>query len=347
MLADTLERPQDLAQLPPGAVLVHAGQHKTGSTAVQNALATAGPLLRDAGWLYPQAGRVVDADTGHRHRDLTMELLGQKGLNAWARLRDELSRHPGQRALVSHEGLFCPAIAPERLAAELPGLDVHVLVYLRHPVEYVESSFREWVRRWNLGASMADWYGARRRWMQVDQLHARWAAVFGADHVHLRAYRPDRLAGGSVVTDFCQLLGLPALPEGDNRANQSLNSRQCLVHWVGNRNQVPESQCQALCDLVADPDTAAQVLAGLDDMARSAGFNAEQTAALARVLQGVQRSGRLMDDALGQRIEAECLGAYLRVLGLDTWPGAWRRQAFDDGLVDEGLRRAVRVLLGC
>lgn len=338
-----------LGHLPARAVLLHAGQHKTGSTAVQNAMAEAGQRLHEAGWLYPAAGRVNDADTGHRHRDMTMELLGQRGLQAWARLRQEIDRRD-ERILISHEGLFCPAITPERVAAELPGREVHVLVYLRHPVEYIESSFREWVRRWKLGVGLREWYQARRRWMQVDEMHARWTQAFGEGHVHLRAYRPERLLGGSVVSDFCAQIGLPPVPEGEGTPNQSLNTRQCLIHWVGNRNKADLAQCEALCDLVATPTLAGELLTQLDAMSRAAGFNAEQTAALARVLQGVQGSGRLMDDALAAQIEADCLPAYQAALAqagqpVEAWPGAWRRQAFDDGLADEGLRRAVRVLL--
>ena len=39
--------------LPPDAVLLHVGVHKTGTTAIQAALADARPELRRAGVLYP------------------------------------------------------------------------------------------------------------------------------------------------------------------------------------------------------------------------------------------------------------------------------------------------------
>ena len=39
--------------LPPQAVLLHIGPHKTGTTAVQSALASARPRLKTAGVLYP------------------------------------------------------------------------------------------------------------------------------------------------------------------------------------------------------------------------------------------------------------------------------------------------------
>lgn len=360
MHADTLEAPTRttpaparLASLPAGAVLIHGGQYKSGTSAVQNALAAGQVQLAAQGWCYPQAGRIADTTLGHRHLRLMQEVRHGSVHGYWARLRHEIDGSD-QRVLLSHEGFFSPELDPALIARELPGRDVHVLVYLRHPVDHVESGWREWVRRWRFTGTPRDWYQQRQDWLAIDTVRQRWEAVFGTGHVHLRAFARECFPQGNVVADLAQLLGLPdGLPRLP-MANGSLNTRQALVMWVANRLRSNPAQCEALLDLVADADAAAAALSQLDAMAEAAGFEATHKAALARVLQGIDDRARMVADKLAHDIEDRFLALHVSELAAQGqrmdqgtgWRGQWRDQPFDAGMNDAALLRAVATLLG-
>lgn len=342
-------RARALHALPPRAVLLHAGQHKTGSTAIQNAVAAAPDVLRRAGWLYPPAGRVHDDITGHRHRQLMLEMRDRLPPTGWAKLRDSLGNDPA-RVLLSHEGFFSPQIDPAHVARQLPGRELHVLVYLRHPVDYIESSYREWVRRWGFAGTLREWYARRAAWLDVPALQARWEQALGPGTVHLRPYDTAHLHGGDVVTDLAHALGWPALPASPGPANRSLGSRQCLAHWMANRVKSPPGQAEALVDLLdaceADP-VAADLLVG---QAESAGLDAAQAQALAGVLAGVPHRARLVDDALAAQIERTHLAGIQRALAaqghdLGAWAGGWQHLPHDPGADDPTLLAQMRTLL--
>lgn len=356
---DLLERPASaspLGPLAPGAVVIHGGQYKSGSTAVQNALAANAAALARQGWVYPQAGRIQDPTLGHRHLPLMQEVRYGKALGAWARLREAIDGHE-QRVLLSHEGFFSPELPPQALAAQLPGREVHVVVYLRHPVDHVESGWREWVRRWRFTGSPRDWYQQRQAWLQIDAQRQAWETVFGRGHVHFRAFARERFAGGSVVQDLAGMIGLDGpLAEPEGLANGSLNARQTLVAWVATRTQASAAQRDALLDMLWDPALAQQMLSQLDELAAAAGFDDGHKAALARVLQGVSADTRVLADALAHEIEARYLPLFMDELqaqgqgmgdAAHPWQGQWRRQAHDAGLSDAALLRAIASLLGC
>lgn len=356
-MAEVAERPaaaatSPLAALPPRAVLIHAGQYKSGSSSLQNALAAGSAELAVDGWLYPRASRVADDVLGHRHLPLMQEVRYGRAVGSWARLRQEIDATE-RRVLLSHEGFFSPELDPASIARELPGREVHVLVYLRHPVDHVESGWREWVRRWRFTGSPRDWYTQRGEWLRIDALRARWESVFGTGHVHLRPFARRCLPGGDVVRDLAQALGLRrALPQ--TQSNDSLNTRQTVVTWLAHRLRADAAQTAALLDLVADAEAATAALAQLDDMAAAAGFEPDHRAALARVLSGIDPKARLVADALAAEIEAVCLDLHVAELvaqghavdGPAFRDGQWRDQRFDAGLSDTALLRAIATLLG-
>lgn len=226
----------DLRDLPPDAIVVHGGLHKTGSSAIQNTLQAHRDNLAAGGWLYPQAGLVDQACTGHRHRTLMTEARDRGPALAWRALRDEIAGWSG-RVLISHENFFSPQVDPAWMAARLPAdRPVYLLAYLRHPVDYVESCYREWVRRWQYRHGIRSFYDTRLAYLDVARQRDAWAAAFGADHLVLRPYERTRLAGGSVLGDFVETLGLDVpLPAAAGVANESLSSSQTLVHLVANR----------------------------------------------------------------------------------------------------------------
>lgn len=335
--------------LPPHAVVIHGGMHKTGSSALQNLLATRRELLAAAGWLYPVAGLVRQEATGHRHRVLMTELRKEEGTPTWAALRQEIDAWPG-RVILSHENFFSPQIDPQAVVAELPGRDVFLVVYVRHPVDYVESCYREWVRRWKYTGSLADHYARRKPYLALDRLASQWHAAIGAGRLLLRPYDRQSFNGGSVTTDFLSLLGLAALPgladAGAARANDSLDSAQALVHLVANQIVAPPDKRNTLSSLVHNAQAAVEVLELLPPPSPEDGEEALAGAqALRTVLGRSIGASRIMDDRLVAEIETRHLAAFEAALGQHALPSAYRLLPHDAGFSDPALRASIRHLL--
>jgi hypothetical protein len=344
-------RAHDVRSLPDGAVLIHAGQHKTGSTALQNTLALNRDALAPQGWLYPLNGLVAQEHVGFRHLGLMMEILRGGACPGWARLRDEIAGQRG-RVLLSHENFFSPQIEPRRVAAELRGREVFVIVYLRHPADYVESCYREWVRRLSFAGSAAQYAEARRPWLEIERLVATWEAAIGAGHVLLRPYERRQFNGGTVLSDFLHLLGaqLPDLLEG--RGNDSLNPRQTLVHLVGNAKGAPQGAVQALVNLLGSAEQTQQALAGLEADAAHEALQPQKVAALRCLLQGVLPRARVLDDATFAEIERRYLPQFQAALATHGTPGdvigesVYAALPHDASFASDELRAAIRLLLG-
>ena len=132
--------------LPPGSVLLHIGPHKTGTTAIQGALAAARPQLAEAGILYPgpklehnrQAAAAIrraigwDGDTLDRDR--------------WSALTESVRSHDG-RAVLSSE-VFCEASAEaaRQVVADLDPGRVRIVVTLRPLERLLPSSWQQYIK---------------------------------------------------------------------------------------------------------------------------------------------------------------------------------------------------------
>lgn len=139
----------DAAPIPPNGVLLHVGVHKTGTTAIQAALADARPDLRAAGVVYP--GRLQA-----QHR-AALAVLGRpwgwntRGGAVLDRSHfDKLARKTraaNGRVAISSE-FFCEA--PGDVAAEvgrdLGGERVHVVVTLRNLGRLLPSSWQQYLK---------------------------------------------------------------------------------------------------------------------------------------------------------------------------------------------------------
>jgi hypothetical protein len=305
----------DLHHLPERAVVVHGGMHKTGSSAIQNTLAAERGRLAEQGWLYPRAGCVMQEATGNRHRKLMTELRKKEGSPSWAQLRREIRDWPG-RVLISHENFFSPQIDPLDIEAELPGREVYLLAYLRHPVDYIESCYREWVRRWKFSGSPREYYAKRQDYLDIQTQALAWENAFGEDHLLLRPYHRAQFQGGTVLTDFLSVLGLDdSLASVPTFGNDSLNSAQVMVHLVANELRASPHKRDTLAQMLADAQIADQTLGQLSQPIDGVeAVQPEKLQALRDVLQAANAPGRILDDSLVGEIAQRHLGNFLATL---------------------------------
>ena len=240
---------------------------------------------------------------------------------SWRELRHEIEEWPG-RVVISHENFFSPQV----VAGLLKGRDVFIVTYVRHPVDYLESCYREWVRRWQFCGSVRDFYGQRARYLDIPSIATAWSDLLGPDRVLLRPYGGDALVGGSTVSDFLAVLGIPLDADEASTArvdNPSLNSRQVQVHRVANMLGLPPDapNRRLLSSLVASDAERDRVL-GLLHGGRI-GFDPRLIGALRTFLRApIDARLRIMDDELAAEVTETWVTPVLESLTRHGSPGA-------------------------
>jgi hypothetical protein len=201
--------------LPEGVRLVHVGPHKTGTTAVQNALWNARKRLRQQG--VHHAGRSRNpANAVRAVAEQASPYSEDKppSMRNWRDLVGEIRRAKEPRLVVSSE--FFAWAGPAQIRHIVDDLDperIHVVVTLRPLLRVMPSMwqqniqqgtvtpFDEWLRQ-VLGDPTRPFWKLERH----DQLIDRWAAVVGVDRV--TGVVVDDRDHGAVMRAFEGLLGL-------------------------------------------------------------------------------------------------------------------------------------------
>ena len=145
--------------LPEGAVLLHIGVHKTGTTAIQAALADARPALAEAGVAYP-GRKSAHHPAALSMLDRTWGWAGDGGRQVPAARFDTLKGQVAEakgRVAISSE-FFCEgddAVA-QRAVEGLGGDRVHVVITLRNFGRLLPSSWQQYLK-YGLVTEYEDW----------------------------------------------------------------------------------------------------------------------------------------------------------------------------------------------
>lgn len=227
-------------------IYLHIGRHKTGTSAIQHFLTQNRVRLRKLGWEYPRALSGLTA-----HHDFVAALgAGRPGgkaqthpglLKREARRMGAWLQQPG-RKIVSSEAF--QNLDPEALRGVFPTDRTRVVVYLREPLDYLISSYAQKIQAQTARTPFAAYAAAFRP--DYATFLARWAAVFGEDGLQVRIYDRSLLAGGDVLHDFVEALGLPAdeltFPEGG--FNPSIGPELIEFKGVVNAHVPPAAQAE-------------------------------------------------------------------------------------------------------
>lgn len=225
-------------------LIMHIGDGKCGSSAIQSALHLQRDALSEAGILF---------DTGPSRRDhfLLTTLLGkitrssisgqveyaERNLHSMAaRMADH------DHVLISDESLFGAEPAKVMELLDNAGLDTsstRAVAYVRPPCSMYPSLIQQQLK-------------GRFRFIRPDKYNrpihkfiAYWQKVLGREMLTVRLFDRDRLLGQDVVTDFAAFLknttgrAVPDLPK--NQKNSSLSAEQIIVLQALRRSLPPEA----------------------------------------------------------------------------------------------------------
>lgn len=192
----------------PERLIWHIGDHKTGSTAIQEALhAVAGPELT---FVTHRFNHTWLAQRLHKGADNRKVMLG------FARLERRLARAETPVAVVSAEEFehVPPAVLRHAIERYLPAYAdrVEVIAYVRPHLDAVRSRYCERVKLGTFFGGPARMALALRRQkvMPYAPRFSAWARVFPGAFT-LRPMVREALEGRDVVTDFFAQTGLAAL----------------------------------------------------------------------------------------------------------------------------------------
>jgi hypothetical protein len=207
--------------LPQGAVLLHVGTFKTGTTAVQGALFRARPQLSEHGVLHAgetrhPIGAVLALTGANPPRGRIAPDIEQ-----WARLVEQVTAAAGTRVIVSSEHLSdADAETAGRAVRELGGARVHVVVTLRPLGKVMSSQWQQYVK-YQSTISYDNWLKELLKkspydvpptmfWQRHshDVLVERWASVVGPEQVTVIVV--DETDRDFLLRTFEELAGLPA-----------------------------------------------------------------------------------------------------------------------------------------
>ncbi|WP_419910007.1 hypothetical protein [Hoeflea sp.] len=218
--------------------ILHIGMHKTGTSSIQASLKNF------------DDGTLRYAHLGHsNHSDLFMTVFSEnaedyhvhkrRGLSSdeveklRKSMRSDLEREfqiDRQRLVISGEDISAlskPAV--KRLHAFLQDRTetVTVIAYVREPVSFVSSAFQGMVRG---GRSSPDLPEPRYRYR-----FKKFLDLFGADRVHFVHFDKTKFSNGSVVSDFCERIGIPAPRNLKDTENESLSEEATKLLFLFNR----------------------------------------------------------------------------------------------------------------
>jgi hypothetical protein len=209
-------------------VYLHVGTFKTGTSSIQSFLVSNAGTLEQHGYFVPR-GQLIG------HHELPLSLIkdfsnfraawpgfqGDSRQN-WENILEQINKSPCDKVIISSEN-FCDFVnehcrnASEELGAKLQsylaGYDVKVIVYIRPIDSCLNSMCAEIIKNTPLASPDSFFRDSIDR--KSIHLHPStylnfFSNLFGKDALIVKKYARDAFAGGTVVADFLETIGISA-----------------------------------------------------------------------------------------------------------------------------------------
>jgi len=239
---------------------LHAGFHKTGTTAIQDYLFNADldpeytyfhTGIANSSFIMLQAFKQdISDDPQFRKNEFTPENITQIRERARMRLAARLSEIDQAHTILSAEsiGTFTPAECADLYEFLKPYYDdIRVYVYIRPLKSRMESAFQENLK--SRYRSLDERFPFR-----FETIIGKFDQCFGSSQVSISKFSRDALMGGDVVSHFMSQVGLDKKSSGRSEVNTSLSLPAIQLLYIY-RKYFPQKQ-------LGDPERI-QMLASL------------------------------------------------------------------------------------
>ncbi|GGA29644.1 hypothetical protein [Neptunicoccus cionae] len=187
-------------------LVIHLGDRKTGSTAIQDALVAGAIQSPDASIFYP---------TGNNHiplaKTLSVKALASQRDQRFGKLAKRIHRSDADIAVISAEHFESvdPAALQEALKEFFPDLlgRVRLLAYVRPHGDRLVSNYAEAIKLGHFDGDLDAYHAMRleKRPLQYTPRFNRWRETFGSSFT-LRPFVRGALVNGDIVADFAEFL---------------------------------------------------------------------------------------------------------------------------------------------
>ena len=245
-------------------VLLHIGYHKTGSTAIQEALPNIAPHLAEAGIDIPigLSGWLGHPDLawGFEGRDYPWQDRPYTRAEVEAHYRPlfDAARDAGRTILLSSEEFCRLDFSPEPLAALADFLRPYaprVIGLVRDPLAFLLSRWRHEVQMGGEARPLTHFLGDADNLLSADfeRRTQAWRRAFGAAACAFHDYETVCAPhGGSILPGFLALIGAPPLATIPPTRERKLHPLLCDAMRAVTLSALPEEEKASLCDQFFD-----------------------------------------------------------------------------------------------
>lgn len=194
-------------------IILHIGASKTGSSAIQSFMRLNHDYFSENGFFIPDSHLRKSPKISGEHVMVLQELMTDpdksRVIDAFDFLRDTVS--DDQTILISAENLSNLG-RHALLEKALEGFDVEVILYIRRQDDLLQSAWQQWHSK--IESDFNGWLiKGLRQYGHWDRLINQWESVVGEENVKVRIFERSEMAGGDLLRDFLDCLGLDPMTE--------------------------------------------------------------------------------------------------------------------------------------
>jgi hypothetical protein len=203
-------------------VFLHIGLHKTGSTTLQVFLHKNRKKLAAHGYFYPQIGIPKRMYGQHNLAWLLNQTArANPQLGDWQQLHQTIERRSLDQIIISSESFETKRLnVIEKIANNLQGCQVRIIVYLRRQDRRIESQYTQLIKS---GLYVGDINAFTKLFLKkydYFKFLEPWQQVFGKDNIIVRPLEKPQIS--DICSDFCKIIGINSIEEFEtiNARNQ-------------------------------------------------------------------------------------------------------------------------------
>jgi hypothetical protein len=244
----TLEKKKTVRKMTP-TIYLHIGTAKTGTTALQNFFGENLERFAEHGYYFPKTGRVHYSHHGIAfywgNHDAFKKRFDVKE-DQLTRLSDELYTHRNKHILISSECLLMPAVDWEDFLSVFPHQNIRIILYLRRQDSFITSRYMEHVKGNQILHPPNEWLKSHYYPNEYLGILNHLSNYIRKKNIIIRAYEQQQFVGGSIFSDFCDILSIPLTNDfviSENNFNPHLDRDALefnrLVNTVFNAQSTP------------------------------------------------------------------------------------------------------------